>query len=356
MAGSLVYDTGFPSHPGNSREPGFESRRPHHDFLSSRRLAILSGSKHITYYRNSIIGMATTSSRNLAETMVCAILLIGLTLSFAPSIFPSAPPVKASSKTISLVGTSGAYYYWNNSNPTITVTQGDTVTIDVSSSNSVQHKLLIDLDNDGYTDTADCGTVDMCSSVVPPSNSVGPFSVNSSPGTYTYYCTFHPTSMFGSFVVQTQTTSTPDFTITPSATSLTATQGSSATATLTLSSLNGFSGLVSLVVAVSPSGPQPSLNPTSISLSAGGSASSTLTVSTSSSGYYSTPVAQGNYAVDVTASSGSLSHSTSVSLTVGSTSTPPAGNSHLPVLPIIGGIVGAIVVVGVAAFLIKRKK
>src|SRR5260370_1844526 len=257
--------------------------------------------------------MVTTSRRILAETMVCAILLIGLTLSFAPSIFPSVPPVRASSKTISLVGTSGAYYYWNSSNPTITVTHGDTVTIDVSSSNSVQHRLLIDLDKDGYTDIADCGTLDVCCSMVPPSASVGAFSVNSIPGTYTYYCTFHPTSMFGSFVIQSQTSSTPDFTITPGATSLTAMQGSSATATLTLSSMNGFSGSVNLVVAVSRSGPQPSITPTSITLSAGGSASSTLTVSTSSSGYYSTPVAQGNYVVNVTPSSGSLSHSTPVS-------------------------------------------
>jgi len=30
LAGSLVYDTGFPFLEGNSREPGFESRRPHH--------------------------------------------------------------------------------------------------------------------------------------------------------------------------------------------------------------------------------------------------------------------------------------------------------------------------------------
>src|SRR5207247_695540 len=29
LAGSLVYDTGFPSSRGDSREPGFESRRPH---------------------------------------------------------------------------------------------------------------------------------------------------------------------------------------------------------------------------------------------------------------------------------------------------------------------------------------
>src|SRR5256885_1257253 len=55
-----------------------------------------------------------------------------------------------------------------------------------------------------------------------------------------------------------------------------------------------------------------------------------LTISTSSPSYYSTPVAQGNYAVSVTASSGSLSHSTTVSLVVGSTSTSPPGSSSLP--------------------------
>jgi len=293
---------------------------------------------------------------NYVETMLCAILLIGLTLYFAPSIFPSVTPVKASSRTISLVGTSGAYYYWNNSNPTITVTQGDILTIDVSSSNSIPHKLLIDLDKDGYSDTTDCGSNDVCSNMVPPSYTIPSFTVNSSPGTYTYYCTVHPGSMFGSFIVQSQTSSTPDFTITPSTASLTATQGSSATTSLSLTSVSGFSGSVSLTATVSPSGPQLSLSPTSISMSAGGSASSTLTVSTSSSGYYSTPVTQGNYAVNVTASSGSLSHSTTVSLTVGSTSSPPAGNSNLPVLPIFGGIIGAIVVVGVAVFLIRRRK
>lgn len=295
--------------------------------------------------------------KSLVGPIVCTILLIGLTLYLAPSIFPSIMPVKASSRTISLVGTtSGSYYYWNSSNPTITVTQGDALTIDVSSSNNVPHQLLIDLDKDGYTDTADCGTVDICSSMVPPSTSVGPFTVNSSPGTYTYYCTVHPTTMLGSFVIQSQTSSMPDFTISPSATSLTTIQGSSATSTLTLTSVSGFSGSVSLAAAVSPSGPQLSLSPTSVSLSVGGSASSTLTVSTSSSGYYSTPVALGNYTMNVTASSGSLSHSTTVTLSVSSTSSPPnPGNSSLPVLPIIGGIIGAIVVVGVAVFLIRRK-
>jgi hypothetical protein len=293
--------------------------------------------------------------RNISAAIACTILVFGLILCLDPSIFPSIPPVKASSRTTSLVGTTGAYYYWNNTNPTITVTQGDSLTIAVSSSNGVQHRLLVDLDKDGYTDTSDCGTSDFCSAMVPPSTTVGPITITSGPGTYMYYCTIHPASMYGSFIVQSQS-STPDFTLAPSATSVTATQGSSATATFTLTSVNGFSGSVNLAASVSPSGPQPTLSPTSISLTSGGSASSTLTISTSSSGYYSSPVALGNYAVNVTASTGSLAHSTTVTLTVSSTSSSPMGNSNLPVLPIVGAVIGAIVVIGVAVFLIKRKR
>src|SRR6266704_1454827 len=87
--------------------------------------------------------------KNISVAAISTILLLGLIVYLAPSIPPSIPQVKASSRTISLVGTTGAYYYWNDTNPTITVTQGDTLTIDVSSSNSVPHRLLIDLDKDG---------------------------------------------------------------------------------------------------------------------------------------------------------------------------------------------------------------
>src|SRR6266699_1795212 len=139
--------------------------------------------------------------KNISVAAISTILLLGLIVYLAPSIPPSIPQVKASSRTISLVGTTGAYYYWNDTNPTITVTQGDTLTIDVSSSNSVPHRLLIDLDKYGYADNADCGKLDVCSSMVTPSTSVGPFTVNSKTGTYMYYSTIPPGSMLGSFVI-----------------------------------------------------------------------------------------------------------------------------------------------------------
>jgi hypothetical protein len=268
-----------------------------------------------------------------------------------PSIFPSIPSVKGSSETISLVAN---YPYWNNSNPQITVTKGDSVTISLSRLDGYTHQFLVDFDNDGAGDTGDCGTMDQCSdlfSAVPPP--VGPFSVSSNPSTYTYYCTVHYTYMRGNFVVQSQT-STPDFNLNSIPTSLMISQGASGTTSVTVNSLNGFSGTVNLSASVSPSGPQPSFAPSSISLSSGGSASSTLTISTSS-GYYSTPVAEGNYAVNVTASGGAMHHSIPVSLTIGSTNSSSPSTSNLPLLPIAGVIVAVVAVIGAAVFLNRRK-
>jgi PKD repeat protein len=100
---------------------------------------------------------------------------------------------------------------------------------------------------------------------------------------------------------------TPDFSILVSPTSLTIPSGSSATSSVTLTSLNGFAGTLSLSAKSSPIGPGLSLNPSSVGLSAGGSASSTLTVTSASAGSYS---------ISVTASDGPLSHSASISVNV----------------------------------------
>jgi len=221
------------------------------------------------------------------------------------------------------------------------------------SSGDTMHQFALDVDKDGARFIGSCPVGDTCSSVFTPSSgtSISITTASLAPSTYTYFCTFH-SSMVGSFVVSPP----PDFSITPNPTSLTLAPSSSGTTSITLTSTNGFSGTLTLSATVSPSGPQVSLNPTSVSLSAGGSVPSTLTVSTVSSGYYSTPVAQGNYAVNITASSGSLVHSTSVPLTVGSTSSAPPSSPSLPLLPIAGGVIAAIAVAGVALFLRRRSR
>ena len=144
----------------------------------------------------------------------------------------------------------------------------------------------------------------------------------------------------------------PDFTIISSPSSLNILQGSSGTTTITLTSLNGFSGTVSLTSTLSSSGPQVSFSPASVAVPSGGSISSTLTVSAVPSGAYSTSVSQGSYTVTVTGTSGSSVHSTTLSLTVGSSS----GVGGLPSSAIIGGgIAAAIAVVAGIVYILRRK-
>lgn len=108
------------------------------------------------------------------------------------------------------------------------------------------------------------------------------------------------------FVQLTATTAPPDFSVsaTPSSQTVAPANGTSYTVSVTPS--NGFTGNVSFSVSGLPSGATASFTPTSVS----GSGSSTMAVSTSSS----TPT--GTYPLTITATSGTLTHSTQVTLIV----------------------------------------
>jgi len=147
-------------------------------------------------------------------------------------------------------------------------------------------------------------------------------------GTYTFY---NSTTKSTSTLAATLTIPiiVQDFSISASPSAITIVYGSSGSSTITLGSLNGFSGTVGLnatvttVVALAtlPSGcggaaitqtaPTASVNPTSVTLSPAGTSSSTLTISTSGR-----PLFAGNYTVTVKGSSGMSSHSVTVSVQV----------------------------------------
>lgn len=380
-----------------------------------------------------------------------AFLLIGLM--FPSSILTLSPIPKAHAASHSIRLTGAFYTGWNGSNPgpTITVTKGDSVSLTLVSTDSAPHTFIIDVDKDGVIANPNC-SMDKCSPQFTTTTTY-PFTVDFGPGTYTYYCSIHLTSMVGTFIVPgpdygassnpssltipqgasanstvsimslnnyagsvtlsssssppglltssfsvnpvmvpssgtarsnftisvpagtspasysitvmaknsttfsrsttvSVTVVMPDFKIALSSPSLTVAPASSGTVTVTLTSLNGFSGTVSLTSTLSSSGPQVTLSPTSVSLSSSGSVSSTLTLSATSSGAYSTPVPQGSYSVNITGTSGSLAHSTTLALTIGSSS----GAGALPTSAIIGvGIASAIAVVAAIVYFLRRR-
>jgi subtilisin family serine protease len=100
----------------------------------------------------------------------------------------------------------------------------------------------------------------------------------------------------------------PDFTLSVSPTSRSVTTGSSTTYTATISALNGFGGTVTFAVSGLPAGAAASFSPSSVT----GSGSSTLTIATN----VSAPTPLGTSTLTIKATSGALSHTISVSLTV----------------------------------------
>src|SRR5467141_1000141 len=102
----------------------------------------------------------------------------------------------------------------------------------------------------------------------------------------------------------------PDFTVTTNPTSLMFPFGNSANSMITLNSLGGFAGPVTLTKSSTPTGLTLTLNPTSVTLTSGGTGTSTLTVSSST---------VGNYTATVTGTGGGHTHNTTLTVRV----TPP---------------------------------
>jgi hypothetical protein len=108
----------------------------------------------------------------------------------------------------------------------------------------------------------------------------------------------------------------PDFSLSAFASTATVTAGDATTVGLTVTPASGFSGAVNFAVSGLPAGASASFNPATVT--GGGTVS--LNINTTSA------VANAVYPLIITGTSGSLTHSTPVSLTVN----PPLGNSAEP--------------------------
>ena len=104
----------------------------------------------------------------------------------------------------------------------------------------------------------------------------------------------------------------PNFTIGASPASVTVTQGGNGTSTITITSQNSFNSATTLSATGLPSGVTAAFSTNPVTPPVNGSASSTLTLTASST------ATTGTATVTVTGTSGSLTHSTTISLTVNS--------------------------------------
>ena len=137
-------------------------------------------------------------------TLTLTILVLGGASLHSVGMGPTAAApfrtAEASMVSLTLIGTFTA---WNAStipNPTITVTQGDTVRIALTSTDTT-HQFALDVDRDGTKFIGACPTGDTCSPTFNPTTGTTVTFNAPAAGTYTYFCTFHP-AMVGSFVVK----------------------------------------------------------------------------------------------------------------------------------------------------------
>lgn len=129
-------------------------------------------------------------------------------------------------------------------------------------------------------------------------------------GTYSLTVTGTTETLTHNTTVALTVTAPPDFTIAASPTSLSITLGGSGTSTITVTSLNGFNSEVGLTISGLPADTTGTFNPASITPAPDGSATSTLTINVGAS------TALGTYSLTVIGTGGTLSHNTTIELTV----------------------------------------
>ena len=206
-----------------------------------------------------------------------------------------------------------------SANPTsVTVQQGASGTTTITPAISGGFNSAIALSATGLPSGVTAGFNPSTIPAPGSSSSVLTLTVASSVAVGTYSVTITGT---GGGVTQTtivsltvSSSSTPNFTLTPSPSSVTVQEGATATTSITAAVSGGFNSAIALSASGLPSGVTAGFNPASIA--APGSGSSTLTFTATSS------AATGAYSVTITGTGGGVAQTTTVSLTVSSGSTP----------------------------------
>jgi len=240
------------------------------------------------------------------------------------ALFPRGPlntsiiqETHATAQAVSLVGYASTGWEAPDGtvNPTITIPHGELLNLTSSSGDGALHEFYVDVDGNGVRDYP----VDPAE-VTNSKSTLGYFP----PGTYTYYCSFHPGTMHGTFNVLPPPGS--NFAITPNWWLSVIVHGSQSTSTtITVSSLNGFSGAVNLSPPDAPAGITATLSKSIVSINPSTPGTTVLNLTAGPS----TP--QGKYTVTLTGSDGTGSQTASITTLVYQSNFQLSGTPNLPV-------------------------
>ncbi len=201
-------------------------------------------------------------------------------------------------------------------NPTITILHGELLNITTSSGDGKLHEFYVDVDGNGIRDYP----VDPIADSAPSTTTLGYFA----PGTYTYYDVNYPATMHGTFIVLPPPGS--NFAITPGWWLAIIVHGSQTSfTTITVSSVNGFSGTVNLSPPNGPAGITGTLSKSTVSISPSTPATAILNLTAGPS----TP--EGRYNVTLTGSDGTGSQTASITTLVFVADFQLSGTTNLPV-------------------------
>ena len=233
---------------------------------------------------------------------------------------PIIQKANAAVATISLVGYASTGWVGTDGtvNPTITIPHGELLNITTSSGDGKLHQFYVDVDGNGIRDYP----LDLMADSAPPTSTTTLGYV--APGTYTYYDVNYPATMHGTFIVLPPPGS--NFAITPNWWLAVIVHGSqTSSTTITVSSVNGFSGTVNFLPPNGPAGITGTLSKSSVSVSPSTPGTTLLNLTAGAS----TP--EGRYNVTLTGSDGTGYQTASVMTLVFVADFQLSGTTNMPV-------------------------
>jgi hypothetical protein len=251
-------------------------------------------------------------------SLLIMLLLLVMLFPVGPLKISTVQKANATALPVSLVGYASTGWIGADGavNPTITIPHGELLNITTSSGDGKHHEFYVDVDGNGIRDYP----VDPIADTAPSTTTLGYFA----PGAYNYYDVNYPVTMHGTFIVLPPPGS--NFAITPAWWLAVIVHGSQTSSTnITVSSVNGFSGIVTLSPPTPPAGITATLSKSTVSVSPSTPETTLLNLTAGPS----TP--EGRYNVTLTGSDGTGFQTASVTTLVFVADFQLSGTTNLPV-------------------------